>query len=58
MMKNLIACIDASFPTPDADDEVHRDQHHFPHHVKQEEVARDEDADMPLVRTSISAKNW
>ena len=29
---------------PDADQEVHRQQHHFPEHVEQEEVERQEDA--------------
>ena len=32
-------------PAPDADQEVHRDQHHFPEDVEQEEVERHEDAD-------------
>ena len=30
---------------PDPDEEVHRDQHHFPEHVEQEEVERHEDAE-------------
>ena len=30
--------------TPDADDEIHWYEHHFPEHIKQEEVERDEDA--------------
>ncbi len=32
---------------PDADEEVHRHEHHFPEHVEQEEVERAEDADHP-----------
>ena len=31
-------------PAPDADEEVHRQQHHFPEHVEQEEVQRHEHA--------------
>ena len=32
-------------PAPDPDDEVHRDEHHLPHHVEQEEVERHEHAE-------------
>ena len=32
-------------PAPDPDDEVHRNQHHFPHHIEEEEIERHEDAD-------------
>ncbi len=34
----------AARPAPDADEEVHRQQHHFPEDVKQEEVERQERA--------------
>ena len=34
-------------PAPDADDEVHRHQHHFPEDVEEEEVERAEDAQHP-----------
>ena len=35
----------AARPAPDADEEVHRQQHHFPEDVEQEEVQRQERAD-------------
>ena len=35
--------VDPALPAPDADDHVHRDQHHLPEHVEQEEVERHED---------------
>ncbi|MHC2218229.1 hypothetical protein ACVIGV_003617 [Rhizobium leguminosarum] len=34
--------IDPAFATPDADDQVHRDQHRFPENVEQEQVERAE----------------
>ena len=37
--------VDPAWPAPDADEEVHRQQHHFPHHVEEEEVERAEDAE-------------
>ena len=43
--KNLIAAYSLPRPAPDADQEVHRQQHHFPEHVEQEEVERQEDAE-------------
>ena len=39
--------VEPALAAPDPDDEVHRDQHHFPHHVEQEQVEGDEDADHP-----------
>ena len=37
--------VDAALVAPDADQEVHGHQRHFPEHVEQEQVERDEDAD-------------
>ncbi len=37
--------IDAPPVSPDADQEIHRDQHHFPEQEEQEQVERNEDAD-------------
>ena len=30
---------------PHPDDEIHGDEHHFPHHIEEEEIERDKDAD-------------
>src|SRR6185369_2725836 len=38
-------CVDPVLPTPDADDEVHRDQHDFPEDVEEKEIERDECAE-------------
>jgi hypothetical protein len=43
--EELEARVDAPFAPPDPDDEVHRDEHGFPHHVEQEEIERHEDAE-------------
>ena len=37
----------ATRPSPDADEEVHRQQHHLPEHVEEKEVERHEHADHP-----------
>ena len=37
--------VNSPFVAPDADQEIHRDQHHFPEQEKQEQIERDEDAD-------------
>ena len=37
--------VDAPLVAPDADQEIHRDQHHFPEQEEEEQVERDEDAD-------------
>ena len=37
--------VDATLPAPNADEEVHRDEHELPEHVEQEGVQRDEGAD-------------
>src|SRR6266478_3973932 len=37
--------VDAAFVSPDADQEIHGDKHHFPEKEKEEEVEREEDAD-------------
>ncbi len=34
--------VEPVLPAPDPDDEVHRDQHHFPEHVENEEIEREE----------------
>ena len=39
--------VDAAAAAPDADHEVHRNQHRFPEHVEEEEIEADEDADHP-----------
>ena len=44
VQKELDRRVFASRPAPDADQEVHRQQHHFPEHIEQEEVERQEDA--------------
>ena len=43
--EELEARVDAALAAPDADDEIHRDEHDLPHHVEQEEIARQEDAE-------------
>src|SRR4051812_30031524 len=40
--EELDCCIDLVLTTPDADYEVHRNQHDFPEDVKEEKVERDE----------------
>ena len=35
----------AARPAPDADEEVHRQQHHFPEDVEEEEIEREERAE-------------
>jgi hypothetical protein len=37
--------VDAAGAAPDADDEVHRHQHHFPENVEKRQVQRDEAAE-------------
>ena len=37
--------VDAPAPAPDADEEIHRDEHGLPEDIEQEEVQGDEDAD-------------
>src|SRR5216683_5626947 len=37
--------VDAALVSPDADEEVHGNQHHFPEEEEEEEVEREEDAD-------------
>src|SRR5438445_340294 len=37
--------VDAALVSPDADEEVHRNEHHFPEQEEEEEVEREEDAD-------------
>ncbi len=41
--------IDLAVSSPDTDQEVHRDQHGFPEHVKEEQVERDKHADDPCL---------
>jgi hypothetical protein len=43
--EELHARVDTTLAAPDADDEVHRHEHHFPHHVEQEEIQRHEHAE-------------
>ena len=44
VQKELDGGIELARPAPDADDEVHRNQHDFPEHVEEEEVERHENA--------------
>ena len=44
IQEKLDGCILTPRTTPDADEEVHREEHHFPEDVEQEEVQRHEDA--------------
>jgi hypothetical protein len=37
--------VNAPFVAPHADDEIHRDEHHFPENEEEEQVERNEDAD-------------
>ena len=37
--------VDAAIVAPDADEQGHRDEHHFPEQEEEEEIERDEDAD-------------
>ena len=37
--------VNAALVPPNADEEVHRDEHHFPEEEEEEEVEREEDAD-------------
>src|SRR5258708_32765127 len=37
--------IEAAVATPDGDEEIHGDEHHFPENVEEEEIKRNEDAD-------------
>ena len=37
--------IEPVLAAPDPDDEIHGDEHHFPHHVEEEEIERDEYTD-------------
>src|SRR5262249_24563498 len=41
----LYGCIDAALVAPDADEQSHRNEHHFPEKKKEKEVEREEDAD-------------
>ena len=43
--EKLDGCIEPVIAAPDPDDEIHRDEHHFPHHVEEEEIERDEHTD-------------
>ena len=43
-------------PAPDADEEVHRQEHHLPEHVEEEEVEREEDAHHAVSSSRNSAK--
>ena len=45
--KNFIVGVDAPLPAPDADDEVHRDEHHFPEDVEEDRVEGDEAPEHP-----------
>jgi len=42
---NLTAAVDAAVVSPDADEEVHGDQHHFPEEEEEKEVEGEKDAD-------------
>ena len=42
--------VDAVGATPDADDQVHRDQYDLPEDVEEEEVEREEDAEHPCLQ--------
>ncbi len=37
--------VEAAFAAPDSDEEVHRDEHHFPENVKEDEIERHENAE-------------
>src|SRR5580700_12202372 len=41
---------------PDTDEEVHRQQHDLPEHVKEEEIERDEDAHHPGDEQAVHGK--
>src|SRR5260370_4972066 len=47
VQEKLVGCIEPPVATPNADQEVHRDEHHFPEHVKEEKIQRNENADHP-----------
>ena len=42
--------VDAIGATPDADDQIHRNQHDLPEDVEEEEVEREEDAEHPCLK--------
>ncbi len=45
VQKEFDGGVNAAVVTPDADQEVHRHQHHFPEHIEEEEIPCGEDSD-------------
>src|SRR5207244_5939957 len=45
VQKKFDGCVQPAVASPRSDQEVHRNEHHFPENVEEEEVERDEDAD-------------
>ena len=44
-MKNFDGGVDAALVPPHPDEEIHRDEHHFPEEVEEEQIERQKDAD-------------
>ena len=47
IQEKLDGCVQAPVAPPHADQEVHRDKHHFPEHIKEEKIQGNENADHP-----------
>src|SRR3989449_581441 len=47
VQEELDGRVDAALPAPHSDDEVHRNEHHLPHHVEQEKIEGHEHPDHP-----------
>src|SRR5947207_889221 len=47
VQEELDGRVDAALPAPHSDDEVHRNEHHLPHHVEQEKIEGHEYPDHP-----------
>src|SRR4030095_3482826 len=42
--------VETVLAAPDTDQKIHRHQHHFPEHIKEEEIERDEDSQHPSLK--------